>query len=37
MPGTSRITMSDQPDHFIIRMAESGRYGSTREEVRSAL
>ncbi|MDN8601752.1 type II toxin-antitoxin system ParD family antitoxin [Citrobacter sp. S2-9] len=37
MPGTTRITIGDQPDRFITRMIESGRYGSTREVVRSAL
>lgn len=37
MPRTTSITIGDQLDHFITKMIESGRYGSTSEVVRSAL
>lgn len=37
MPRTTSITIGDQLDHFITKMIESGRYGSTSEVIRSAL
>ncbi|QRG81369.1 type II toxin-antitoxin system ParD family antitoxin [Citrobacter sp. R56] len=37
MPGRTSITIADHPDRFIIKMVNTGRSGSTREVVRSAL
>lgn len=37
MARTTSITIGPQLDDFVVKLVESGRYGSTSEVVRSAL
>ena len=37
MSRTTSITIGEQLDEFVVKLVQSGRYGSTSEVVRSAL